>query len=63
MAGQQACDTRVRVGSVELAAPVMIASGTAGYGDELARYLDLSAVGAVVTKSLGQAELVPVTAE
>jgi len=56
MAGQQACDTRVRVGSVELAAPVMIASGTAGYGDELARYLDLSAVGAVVTKSLAAFE-------
>ena len=45
-------DTRVRVGSVELRHPVMTASGTAGYGAELAPYLDLSALGAVVTKSI-----------
>lgn len=45
-------DTRVRVGSVELGHPVMTASGTAGYGTELAGYLDLAALGAVVTKSL-----------
>lgn len=45
-------DTRVTVGSIELAAPVMTASGTAGYGTELGRYLDLAALGAVVTKSL-----------
>src|ERR1044072_8646228 len=30
----------------------MTASGTAGYGDELAAYFDLSSIGAVVTKSL-----------
>ncbi|HWL44658.1 MAG TPA: dihydroorotate dehydrogenase [Ilumatobacter sp.] len=45
-------DTRVRVGSVELGHPVMTASGTAGYGTELASYLELGALGAVVTKSL-----------
>jgi dihydroorotate dehydrogenase (NAD+) catalytic subunit len=45
-------DTRVTIGSVELAAPVMTASGTAGYGAELGGYLDLAALGAVVTKSL-----------
>ena len=49
-------DTRVRVGSVELAAPVMTASGTAGYGTELGGYLDLAALGAVVTKSLAPYE-------
>jgi dihydroorotate dehydrogenase (NAD+) catalytic subunit len=49
-------DTRVRIGSVDLAAPVMTASGTAGYGTELARYLDLGALGAVVTKSLAPYE-------
>lgn len=43
----------VRVGSVELDAPVMTASGTAGHGDELAAYADLSRLGAVVVKSLG----------
>ena len=46
----------VRVGSVELANPVMTASGTAGYGTELARYMDLSALGAVVVKSLAAYE-------
>jgi len=32
--------------------PVMTASGTAGHGDELARYVDLASLGAVVVKSL-----------
>ena len=32
--------------------PVMAASGTAGYGDELSAYFDLSKLGAVVVKSL-----------
>jgi dihydroorotate dehydrogenase (NAD+) catalytic subunit len=45
-------DTSVRVGSLTLSSPIMTASGTAGYSDELAPYLDLSALGAVVTKSL-----------
>jgi len=49
-------DTRVTVGSVDLRAPVMTASGTAGYGTELAGYLDLGALGAVVTKSLAAYE-------
>ncbi|NCY10028.1 MAG: dihydroorotate dehydrogenase, partial [Actinobacteria bacterium] len=30
----------------------MTASGTAGYSDELAAYVDLSSLGAVVVKSL-----------
>jgi dihydroorotate dehydrogenase (NAD+) catalytic subunit len=41
-----------RVGSVELRSPVLTASGTVGHGTELARYLDLGALGAVVVKSL-----------
>ncbi|MCU1373675.1 MAG: Dihydroorotate dehydrogenase [Actinomycetia bacterium] len=41
-----------RIGSVELRNPVMTASGTAGHGAELASYLDLAALGAVVTKSV-----------
>lgn len=45
-------DTRVSVGSVELAHPVMTASGTSGHGAELASYFDLSSIGAVVVKSL-----------
>ena len=46
----------VRVGSVELDNPVMTASGTAGYGTELAAFMDLSALGAVVVKSLAAYE-------
>ena len=45
-------DLATRVGSVELANPVMTASGTAGHSDELAAYFDLSTLGAVVVKSL-----------
>ncbi len=41
---------------MELNGPVMTASGTAGYGTELAPYFDLSAIGAVVTKSLAPYE-------
>ena len=41
---------QVQIGSVTLPAPVMAASGTAGYGAELAPFMDLSQLGAVVTK-------------
>jgi dihydroorotate dehydrogenase (NAD+) catalytic subunit len=51
-----AVDTAVRIGSVELANPIMTASGTAGYGTELGRLLDLSSLGAVVVKSLAAYE-------
>jgi dihydroorotate dehydrogenase (NAD+) catalytic subunit len=45
-------DLSVAVGSVTLPNPVMTASGTAGHGTELAPYLDLASLGAVVVKSL-----------
>ena len=45
-------DLRTTVGSVELPNPVMTASGTSGHGAELAPYVDLAALGAVVVKSL-----------
>lgn len=45
-------DLTTTVGSVELPNPVMTASGTAGHGAELAPYLDLAGLGAVVVKSL-----------
>jgi len=45
-------DLSTAVGSVSLRNPVMTASGTAGHGDELARYVDLASIGAVVVKSL-----------
>jgi dihydroorotate dehydrogenase (NAD+) catalytic subunit len=45
-------DLTTRVGSVLLPNPVLTASGTSGHGTELAPYLDLSSLGAVVVKSL-----------
>jgi dihydroorotate dehydrogenase (NAD+) catalytic subunit len=45
-------DLTTTVGSLTLRAPVMTASGTAGHGDELSAYVDLSSLGAVVVKSL-----------
>lgn len=45
-------DLTTRVGSVTLPNPVLTASGTAGHGAELASYVDLSSLGAVVVKSL-----------
>jgi len=45
-------DLTTRIGSISLPAPVLTASGTAGHGAELANYFDLSAIGAVVVKSL-----------
>ena len=47
-----AVDLATTVGSVVLANPVMTASGTAGHGDELAAFVDLASLGAVVVKSL-----------
>ena len=41
-----------RVGSIEFRNPVLTASGTAGHGAELAPYLNLAGLGAVVTKSV-----------
>jgi dihydroorotate dehydrogenase (NAD+) catalytic subunit len=46
----------VVVGSLRLASPVMTASGTVGHGAELAGYMDLAALGAVVVKSLAAYE-------
>ena len=49
-------NTTVRVGSVELATPVMTAPATAAHGAELAPYFDLAEIGAVVVKSLAAFE-------
>jgi dihydroorotate dehydrogenase (NAD+) catalytic subunit len=47
-----AADIATTVGSVRLPNPIMTAAGTSGHGTELADYGDLSALGAVVVKSL-----------
>jgi len=45
-------DLTVKIGSLTLKNPVMPASGTFGFGEEYARYFDLSCLGAVVVKSV-----------
>ena len=42
----------ISIGSVELAHPILTASGTAGYGAEFDSYFPLREIGAVVTKSV-----------
>ncbi|MGO9481306.1 MAG: dihydroorotate dehydrogenase [Candidatus Kryptoniota bacterium] len=45
-------DLRVNIGRLELKNPLMTASGTCGYGDELGSYFDVSTLGGIVSKSL-----------
>ncbi len=45
-------DTTVKIGNLVLRNPVTVASGTAGYGEELSHYVHLSEIGAVFTKGL-----------
>lgn len=50
-----AVDLGVRLAGMRLRGPVLAAAGCAGTGPELARFLDLSALGAVVTPSVSVA--------
>ena len=45
-------DISVEFGGVRLANPVFTASGTCGYGDELADFMDVGALGGFITKSI-----------
>ena len=47
-----AADLAVNIAGVELANPLMTASGTCGYADEYADFVDLRELGAFVTKSI-----------
>jgi dihydroorotate dehydrogenase (NAD+) catalytic subunit len=49
---EQRPDLRVRIGVVELANPILAASGTFGYGVEFAHLVDLNRLGGFVTKGL-----------
>ena len=42
----------IYIGKLRLKNPVTVASGTAGYGEELSRFIDISALGAIFTKGL-----------
>ncbi len=45
-------DLSVRVGNIDLLNPVMLASGTCGFGRELAEYMDFSQIGGICSKGL-----------
>jgi dihydroorotate dehydrogenase (NAD+) catalytic subunit len=45
-------DLSVQIGSLKLRNPIMLASGTVGYGNEISEFLDLNKIGGIVTKSL-----------
>ena len=43
-------DLKVNIGGLPLRNPVMTASGTFGYGEEFADFVDLSRLGGVIVK-------------
>ncbi|MDA0322251.1 MAG: dihydroorotate dehydrogenase [Verrucomicrobia bacterium] len=49
---EPAPDLRVKLGALELSNPVMVASGTFGYGPEYANLVDIDRLGALVVKGI-----------
>jgi dihydroorotate dehydrogenase (NAD+) catalytic subunit len=49
---KQSIDLSVNIGPLKLRNPIMLASGTVGYGNEIAEFSNLNKLGAIVTKSL-----------
>ncbi|HSP87251.1 MAG TPA: hypothetical protein VLN45_03905, partial [Ignavibacteriaceae bacterium] len=45
-------DLSVNVGPLKFRNPVLLASGTVGYGNEMSEFIDLNSIGGIVTKSL-----------
>jgi dihydroorotate dehydrogenase (NAD+) catalytic subunit len=45
-------DLRVKIGKIELKNPVLVSSGTFGYGREFADFFDLNRLGGIVTKAI-----------
>ena len=45
-------DLQVAVGAIELSNPMLLASGTVGYGEEMAELIDLNGLGGIVVKGL-----------
>lgn len=52
MSPQLTTDLSVKLGKLKLANPVMVASGTFGYGQEFADFIDLKKLGAIITKTI-----------
>jgi len=47
-----AVDLSVSIGPLKLRNPILLASGTVGYGNEISEFIDLNKIGGIVTKSL-----------
>jgi len=45
-------DLSVNIGNLKLRNPIILASGTVGYGSEISEFIDLKNIGAIVTKSI-----------
>ncbi len=45
-------DMEVKIGGLRLKNPVLVASGTFGYGDEFRDYVDVSGLGGIITKTV-----------
>ncbi len=45
-------DLSVTVGPLKFRNPILLASGTVGYGNEMSEFIDLNKIGGIVTKSL-----------
>ncbi|MDY6934585.1 MAG: dihydroorotate dehydrogenase [Spirochaetota bacterium] len=45
-------DLSIQIGDFKLKNPISLASGTAGYGEELAVFMDISRIGAIFTKGI-----------
>ncbi len=45
-------DLSVKLGNIKLQNPIILASGTCGFGDEITKFIDLSKIGAVTTKTI-----------
>ena len=45
-------DLNVKIGNLTLRNPIILASGTVGYGNEISEFIDLKKIGAIVTKSI-----------
>ena len=56
MVETNAIDLTVNIGGIEMKNPVMTASGTFGYGEEYADFVDLNRLGAIVVKGITREE-------
>ena len=43
-------DLSVKIGELQMKNPVMTASGTFGYGEEFADFMDISRIGGIIVK-------------